>query len=105
MFYALIGFLVKALTSLNLLHSSLLPLSFISGLTDMDAISLSVTGNHTSGAVPLHLATQAIVIAAVANSLLKAVFAISLGSPVLRKQVSVVLGLTAAAGAAACAWM
>ena len=103
--YAAIGFLVKALTSLNLLHSSLLPLSFISGLTDMDAISLSVTGNHTSGAVPLHLATQAIVIAAVANSLLKAGFAISLGSPVLRKQVSVVLGLTAAAGAVACWWL
>ena len=100
--YAVIGFLVKFITSLNLLHSSLLPLSFFSGLTDMDAISLSVTGNHTSGAVPLHLATQAIIVAAVANSLLKASFAISLGSPVLRIQISLVLGLTAAAGVAAC---
>jgi len=103
--YAIIGFLVKMITSLNLLHSSLLPLSFFSGLTDMDAISLSVTGNHTSGAVPLHLATQAIIIAAVANSLLKAGFAISLGSPVLKKQISLVLGLTAAAGVAACVWL
>lgn len=102
--YAVIGFLVKYITSLNLLHSSLLPLSFLSGLTDMDAISLSVTGNHTSGAVPLHLATQAIIIAAVANSLLKAGFAISLGSPLLRKQISLVLGLTAAAGVAASVW-
>ena len=103
--YAVIGFLVKAITSLNLLHSSLLPLSFFSGLTDMDAISLSVTGNHTSGAVPLHLATQAIIVAAVANSLLKAGFAISLGSPVLRREISIVLGLTAAAGIAAVWWM
>jgi uncharacterized membrane protein (DUF4010 family) len=103
--YAVIGFLVKALTHFNLLNSSLLPLSFVSGLTDMDAISLSVTGNHTSGAVPLHLATQAIIIAAVSNSLVKAGIAITLGSPVMRKQIALVLGLTAAGGLAAVLWM
>lgn len=103
--YALIGFLVKFITQLNLLHSSLLPLSFFSGLTDMDAISLSVTGNHTSGAVPLKLATQSIVVAAVANSLLKAGLAISLGSRVLRREISIVLGLTALIGIVACWWM
>jgi len=103
--YAVIGFLVKFITQLNLLHSSLVPLSFFSGLTDMDAISLSVTGNHTSGAVPLKLATQAIVVAAVANSLLKAGLAISLGSPVLRREIAVVLGLTALIGVGACFWM
>ena len=95
--YACIAFLVKAFTHFDLLRSSLLPLSFFSGLTDMDAISLSVTGNHTSGAVPLHLATQAIIIAAVSNSLVKAGIAITLGSPVMRKQIALVLGLTAAA--------
>ncbi len=102
--YALIGFLVKGLTHFDLLHSSLLPLSFFSGLTDMDAISLTVTGNHTSGAVPLTLATRAIILAAVSNSLVKAGFAISLGSPVMRKQIALVLGLTAAAGVAAACW-
>ena len=100
--YALIGFLVKVLTHFDLLHSSLLPLSFFSGLSDMDAISLSVTGNHTSGAVPLSLATRAIILAAVSNSLVKAGIAITLGSPGMRRQVAIVLGLTAAAGAAAC---
>ena len=102
--YAVIGFLVKFISSLNLLHSSLLPLSFFSGLTDMDAISLSVTSNHTSGGVPLRLATQAIIVAAVANSLLKAGLAVSLGSRVLRREVSIVLGLTALVGVAAC-WL
>jgi uncharacterized membrane protein (DUF4010 family) len=103
--YAMIGFLVRALSHFNLLQSSLLPLSFFSGLTDMDAISLSVSGNHTSGAVPLTLATRAIILAAVSNSIIKAGFAISLGSPVMRKQIALVLGLTAAAGAAACWWV
>ena len=100
--YALIGFLVKYLSSLHLLHSSLLPLSFVSGLPDMDAISLSVTANQTNGSVPLRLATQAIILAAVSNSILKAGLAIGLGSPVLRREVSIVLGLTALGGAAAC---
>lgn len=100
--YALIAFLVKAIASLHLLQSSLLPLSFVSGLTDMDAITLSVTGNHASGSVPLHLATQAIIIAAVANSVLKAGLAIGLGTPVLKRQIALVLGLTSLAGLAAC---
>ena len=100
--YALIGLLVKVLTSQNLLHSGLLPLSFVSGLTDMDAISLSMAGSHTTGAVPLRLATQAIIVAAVSNSIVKAGLAVCLGSPVLRREVSLVLGLTALAGAAAC---
>ena len=100
--YALIGLLVKVLTSQNLLHSGLLPLSFVSGLTDMDAISLSMAGSHAIGSVPLKLAGQAIIVAAVANSIVKAGIAVCLGSPVLRREVSIVLGLTALGGAAAC---
>lgn len=102
--YGLIGFLVKAITHLQLLHSGLLPLSFLSGLTDMDAISLSMAGGQTNGSVPLHLAMQAVLIAATANSLIKAGFAVCLGSPVLRRQISLVLGLTAVAGVAGC-WL
>ena len=100
--YAVIGLLVKMLSSLNLLRSGLLPLSFLSGLTDMDAISLSMAGSHTSGSVPLTLAGQAIIVAAVANSIVKAGIAVCLGSPALRREVSVVLGLTSLAGIAAC---
>eukprot|EP01035_Chromulina_nebulosa_P068513 gene68513-93880_t len=70
--YALVGFLVKAATQFDLMQHGLLPLSFVSGLTDMDAISLSMAGNLTSGHVPLVLAARAIIVAAIANSLLKA---------------------------------
>lgn len=97
--YAGIAFLVKAAASLELLHTGLLPLSFISGLTDMDAISLSVVGNFNTGTIPLPLAAQAILVAAISNSLLKAGLAITLGSPGLRRLAGGVLILTALAGA------
>ncbi|MDB6095254.1 MAG: hypothetical protein JWM32_2816 [Verrucomicrobia bacterium] len=100
--YAVIGFLVKAITSLGFLKTALLPLSFFSGMTDMDAISLLMAGSEVNGTVPLHLAMQAVLVAAASNSLIKAGFAISLGSPVLKREISVVLGLTAAAGVAGC---
>ncbi len=98
--YAGIGFLVKAAASLELLHTGLLPLSFVSGLTDMDAISLSVVGSFNAGTIPLSLAAQAVLIAAISNSLLKAGLAISLGSPELRRLAGGVLILTALGGAA-----
>ncbi len=96
--YALIGFLVKAATQFDLLQSGLMPLSFISGLTDVDAISLSMAGNVSTHTIPLELAAKAVVLAAVSNSLLKASLAISLGSPTLRRHAAIVLGLTAIAG-------
>jgi hypothetical protein len=53
-----------------------------------------------SGQVPLLLATKAVIVGAVANSILKAGFAISLGSPALRREVTLVLGATAVCGLA-----
>lgn len=97
--YAGIALLVKAAASLELLQTGLLPLSFISGLTDMDAISLSVARNLAAGSIPLPLAAQAILVAAISNSLLKAGLAISLGSPELRRLAGGVLILTAVTGA------
>ncbi len=102
--YAVIGFLVKAVASHEMLQTSLLPLSFVSGLTDMDAISLNVTRNESSGDMPLKLATQAIVIAAVGNSLLKGGFAVVLGAPALRWGIAITLGFTAGVGIAVC-WL
>ena len=98
--YAVIAFLVKAATHLGW-QSSLLPLSFISGLTDMDAIALSMTNNQRAGTVALELAARAIVIAAIANSLLKAGLAAGLGSPQLRNRAGATLLATAAVGALA----
>jgi uncharacterized membrane protein (DUF4010 family) len=100
--YALIGFLVKAITRLDLLDSGLLPLSFLSGLTDMDAISLSMATGRANATIPQHLAMQGVLVAAVANSLMKTGFAVALGSPALRREISLVLGLTAAAGVLGC---
>ena len=96
--YAVIAFLVKAATQLNW-QGGLLPLSFVSGLTDMDAIALSMANNLRSGTVVWELAARAVIIAAVANSVLKASLAAGLGSPHLRRHAGGVLLATAAVGA------
>ena len=98
--YAIIAFLVKAATQLDW-QAGLLPLSFVSGLTDMDAISLSMANNLRGGTVALELAARAVILAGIANSLLKAVLAASLGSPLLRRRAGGILVATAVVGAVA----
>ncbi|HWL16643.1 MAG TPA: DUF4010 domain-containing protein, partial [Opitutus sp.] len=96
--YAVIAFLVKAAPQLGLAQS-ILPLSFVSGLTDMDAIALSMARNSPEPTA-LDLATRAVIVAGIANTLLKAGLAVALGSPGLRPRVAIVLGATAAVGVA-----
>lgn len=98
--YAAFAFLVKAATALKF-TAGLLPLSFVSGLTDVDAIALLMANNLRDGSVPVDLAAKCVVVATLANSLMKAGFALSVGSPVLRRHVAVVLGLTVASGVTA----
>lgn len=81
--------------------AGLLAVSFLSGLTDLDAIALSLSNLLREGQVPAMLAMQGIVVGAVANSLLKATLAASLGDRVLRRKTLLVLGTTAAIGAGA----
>jgi uncharacterized membrane protein (DUF4010 family) len=97
--YAAIAFLVRAVTQLDL-HSGMLPLSFISGLTDMDAIALLMANSANDASVAPRLAAQAVVIAGVGNSLMKGGLAVAFGSPLLRLRVALVLGTTAAVGIA-----
>lgn len=97
--YAGIGVLVKFAAARGWHESGLLPLSFISGLTDVDAISLNVARSASDGVVTQDLATRAVVLAAVANSLLKAALAVGLGAPDFRGRAALVLGATAAVGA------
>jgi uncharacterized membrane protein (DUF4010 family) len=78
-----------------------MPLSFLSGLTDMDAIALLMANSLHEGTVATQLAAKCVIIGAVANSIVKAGFAVSLGSPLLRRQITLVLGLTVIAGVAA----
>lgn len=96
--YGGISFLVKAAGQLGYLQQGLLPLAFVSGLTDLDAISLSVAGNHRDSAIELPLAARAILTAAISNTILKTGLAVFLGSPALRHQLLVVMGLTVVAG-------
>ena len=77
--------------------------SFLSGLTDLDAISLSLSQTARGGGIDLENATRAILVAAGANSLLKLGLAASLGGATMRMPVSIVLGATAALAALA-AW-
>ena len=102
--YAAVTFLVKVFTHLDFTNG-VLPLSFVSGLTDTDAISLSMAGSLSSGTLALQLAVRAVIVAAIANSIVKAALAISLGSPLLKRDAAVVLGLTSVAGGAAAIWL
>ena len=100
--YAVIVFLVKIATEHGALEASLLPLSFVSGLTDMAAISLSVArtvdGNEEFAPT---LAARAVVLAAISNTIVKAIIAAVAGSPVLRAHTLAVLGATCLAGGVA----
>lgn len=95
--YGFISILVKTFLSTDL-TARLLPLSFISGLTDMDAIALSITQNLKDGGITAELATKALIVAAIANTVLKAGLAFSLGSNQLRKHLFIALGGTVVAG-------
>ncbi|MGZ0654712.1 MgtC/SapB family protein [Coraliomargarita sp. W4R72] len=98
--YGAISFLVKMFSESNLTEG-LLALSFVSGLTDMDAIALSITQNLKEGGVGLELATRAIILAAIANTILKAGLVVALGSPALRKQILLAFGAMTLAGVGA----
>ena len=64
----------------------------------MDAITLSIARDQGGQIQMIQLATTAVVLAGVANTILKAGLAISLGSPGLRWRIAIVLGATAAIG-------
>lgn len=78
--------------------------SFFSGLTDLDAIALSISQLERAGNIGPSDAARAVLIAAGANSLLKAALAIGIGGPSLRRPVSLVLGSTVALAGLA-AWL
>ena len=77
--------------------------SFFSGLTDLDAISLSLAQLQKAGHLAANEGTRALLVAAMANALLKAGMATALGSASMRRPVLLVLGATAALAAGA-AW-
>jgi uncharacterized membrane protein (DUF4010 family) len=75
--------------------------SFFSGLTDLDAISLSLAQLERAGNASTTEAARGLLIAAGANSLLKGSMAISFGSPGMRRPILIVMGGTVALSALA----
>lgn len=96
--YAAISLLVKLALDRGW-QGGFLPLGFVSGLTDVDAISLTVAQTVRDGGMDLALAGKALVLAAVANSLLKLALAMSIGARGFRGRVALALGATAVTGA------
>jgi uncharacterized membrane protein (DUF4010 family) len=72
----------------------------VSGLTDMDAITLSTSRMAASGALATETTWRAIVIATIANLACKAGIVALLGGPALFRRIAVLFGIQASAGIA-----
>jgi len=96
--FVMILLVVKIVGDLDL-PGGLYVVAALAGLTDVDAISLSMA-QHARGGATL-VATVAIVIATLANTAVKAGMAASIGSAGYRRLILAAAGLIAVAGAAA----
>jgi uncharacterized membrane protein (DUF4010 family) len=72
----------------------------VAGLTDVDAISLSMANLATSSPQIVKIAAYTIVIAVISNTLVKTGMAVFMGAPALRRTIIVVTILLFAAAAA-----
>ena len=102
--YAAIIFLVKA-TIATIGNHGVLVLSGLSGLIDLDAITLSLSQMLGSGALNAITVSQGILLAVLANTVIKAGIAAFFGTRILRREVLVVLGLTSLVTLAACYYL
>jgi len=91
--YAIVVFVVKA-ANVHFGQAGILVASFLSGLTDLDAIALSLSNLFITGGVSIPFAGACIVLAAVANSFTKLALACGLGDRQLRSRVALLLGST-----------
>lgn len=97
--YAVVLFLVKAGQAF-LPTGSTTAVAALSGLTQIDAITLSMAKLTREGTAASHAAAALVVVGALSNTVSKAVIAAVLGHPRLRPPVFLGLGLVFAAGAA-----
>ena len=73
----------------------------LAGLTDVDAITLSMAGGARAGSIESGTALGAILIAALSNTFVKLGFAVSLGAPALARWLAIAtVGLVVVGGAA-----
>jgi len=102
--YALIVLAVKV-TIAHLGDSGLLAVSCLCGLVDLDAITLSLSQMFGAGSLGAVAVTRGILLAILANTIVKGVFTVLYGSPSLRREVLAVLGITVVAVIAACRFL
>jgi uncharacterized membrane protein (DUF4010 family) len=88
-FGLLYGLILLIVHSTKLLYGDpgVLVASFFSGLLDVDAIALSMSELSRTGEISLDTASQAIVIAVTANTLVKGSIVVALGSKQLRRAI------------------
>jgi uncharacterized membrane protein (DUF4010 family) len=80
--------------------AGLYPVAVVSGLTDMDAITLSTANLAKAGRLDVNTTWRLILLAALSNTVFKGIAAIALGSSALRARIVVLFGLALAGGAA-----
>ncbi|WP_374450382.1 MgtC/SapB family protein [Stella sp.] len=97
--FAAAAFLVQAVQHL-IGNAGLYPLAALSGLFDVDAISISLAGGAGSGSIPAAVAADAILIAAVVNTLMKPAIAGSAGGPGFARALTLPIGASLVGGIA-----
>ncbi len=95
--YAVVIFVVKA-AGARFGEAGLLVASFLSGLTDLIAIALSVANLLQAEGTSVHFAVACVILATIANSIVKWGFALFLGSAHMRRLTTFVLGSTVLLG-------
>ncbi|BBK41755.1 hypothetical protein STVA_17750 [Allostella vacuolata] len=97
--FAAAAFLVQAVRNL-VGEAGLYPLAALSGLFDVDAISLSLAGSVAGGSVGGDVAAAAILLAVLVNTLVKPAMAGAIGGSGLALRLAPSIGASVAAGAA-----
>jgi uncharacterized membrane protein (DUF4010 family) len=97
--FAAAAFLVEAVRHFAG-EAGLYPLAALSGLFDVDAISISLAGGAASGAIAAGVAADAILIAALVNTVMKPAIAGSVGGAAFARALALPIGATIVGGAA-----
>ena len=98
--YGVVVFVAKALID-NVSQASLSAVGAVSGINDVDAITLAAANFVRDGTVPVGTGAEAVMAAVVVNTIVKAGLAFALGSRALGIRVAAVLVPAAAGGALA----
>jgi len=102
--YAVITLVVKVAAG-QLSHTWVYGISFVSGLGDINAITVTSAQAASTRLLEPGEAARCVVLACLANTLVKAWIAVALGGPSFRRATGVALGVVFVAGAAGLWWM